>query len=30
MRYFEPFPSGLGAVAPGEPLTVYMVATVKY
>jgi iron complex outermembrane receptor protein len=29
-RYFEPFASGVGTVAPGEPRTVYMVATVKY
>ena len=29
-RYYEPFPSGLGLVAPGEPLTVYLVATAKY
>ncbi|HLH90276.1 MAG TPA: TonB-dependent siderophore receptor [Xanthobacteraceae bacterium] len=29
-RYFQPFPEGLGVVAPGEPLTVYLVATVKY
>ena len=28
-RYFEPFPSGLGLIAPGEPLTVYVVATAK-
>jgi iron complex outermembrane recepter protein len=28
-RYFEPFPSGLGVIAPGEPLTVYVVATIK-
>jgi iron complex outermembrane receptor protein len=28
-RYFQPFPEGLGMVAPGEPLTVYLVATVK-
>ena len=29
-RYFQPFPEGLGVVEPGEPLTVYMVATIKY
>ncbi len=29
-RYFQPFPQGLGTVAPGEPLTVYAVATLKY
>jgi iron complex outermembrane receptor protein len=29
-RYFQPFPSGDGLIAPGEPLTVYAVATVKY
>jgi iron complex outermembrane receptor protein len=29
-RYFEPFPQGLGVVAPAEPLTVYVVATAKY
>ncbi len=29
-RYFEPFASGAGMVAPGEPRTVYVVATVKY
>ena len=28
-RYFQPFPEGLGTVAPGEPLTVYVVATVR-
>jgi iron complex outermembrane receptor protein len=28
-RYFEPFPVGLGLVEPGQPLTVYVVATVK-
>ncbi len=28
-RYFEPFTSGLGMIAPGEPLTVYVVATIK-
>jgi len=29
-RYYEPFPSGLGVLAPAEPLTVYLVATAKY
>ena len=29
-RYFEPFPSGLGLLAPGQPLTVYVVASAKY
>ena len=29
-RYFEPFPSGLGLLAPGQPLAVYMVASAKY
>jgi len=29
-HYFQPFPQGLGVVAPGEPLTVYVVARVKY
>lgn len=29
-RYYEPFPSGLGLLAPGEPLTVFVVATAKY
>jgi hypothetical protein len=29
-RYFEPFPSALGTIAPGEPRTVYVVATAKY
>ena len=29
-RYFQPFAEGLGMVAPGEPRTVYVVATVKY
>ena len=29
-RYFEPFPAGHGLIAPGEPLTVYVVATAKY
>jgi iron complex outermembrane receptor protein len=29
-RYYEPFPSGLGLVAPAEPRTVYVVATAKY
>jgi hypothetical protein len=29
-RYFEPFPSGLGMIEPGQPLTVYVVATVNY
>ncbi len=29
-RYYQPFPSSLGMIAPGEPLTVYLVATVKY
>jgi iron complex outermembrane receptor protein len=28
-RYFEPFPIGLGLIAPGQPLTVYVVATIK-
>jgi len=28
-RYFEPFPSGLGVVTPAQPLTVYVVATIK-
>lgn len=30
VRYFQPFPASLGMIAPGEPLTVYVVATVKY
>jgi iron complex outermembrane receptor protein len=29
-RYFQPFPSGNGLIAPGEPLTVYALATLKY
>jgi iron complex outermembrane recepter protein len=29
-RYFQPFAQGLGVVAPSEPLTVYVVARVKY
>jgi iron complex outermembrane receptor protein len=29
-RYFQPFPASLGMIAPGEPLTVYVVATAKY
>jgi iron complex outermembrane receptor protein len=28
-RYFEPFPIGLGLIEPGQPLTVYVVATIK-
>ena len=28
-RYFEPFPTGLGLIGPGQPLTVYVVATIK-
>jgi outer membrane receptor protein involved in Fe transport len=29
-RYFQPFPASLGMIAPGEPLTVYVIATAKY
>jgi iron complex outermembrane receptor protein len=28
-HYFQPFPSGLGVIVPGDPLTAYAVATVK-
>ncbi|HZP77586.1 MAG TPA: TonB-dependent siderophore receptor [Pseudolabrys sp.] len=29
-HYYEPFPSGVGLISPGQPLTVYAVATLKY
>jgi iron complex outermembrane recepter protein len=30
VRYFQPFPLNVGWVAPGEPLTVYAMAKLKY